>query len=284
MHRALSRIITGAAMALVIRAAPAMPQARGTPRGEAPSHAQLLAAAADTVNWLYATHDYTGARYAAIRQITPANAGRLAPVCAFQTGDVSTFQTNPIVVDGVMIVTTMRQTVALDARTCRPKWRHTWKRRAADVYPQNRGVAVKDGLALRGTSDGFLVALDLASGKEVWAKQVAKPELGETLTMPPLIFDDLVLIGPAGGENAIGGWIGAFRLTTGDSVWRFRSIPPTGTPGSETWRVPEGTKVGGGAVWTAMTLDAKAGILFAATTNPAPDYAGGVRRRQSLHQ
>ena len=248
-----------------------------------PTQAQLTAAATDTANWLYATHDYSGARYAAIRQITPANAGRLAPVCAFQLGDVSTFQSNPIVVDGVMIVTTLHVTVALDARSCRAKWRHTWKPRSADVWPQNRGVAVKDGLAVRGTSDGWLVALNIATGKEVWTRQIANPAIGETLTMPPLIYDDLVVIGPAGSENAVGGWIGAFRLTTGDSVWRFRTIPAKGEPGSETWKVPPGVVVGGGAVWTPMTLDVKAELIYAATTNPAPDLAGDVREGDNLY-
>ena len=270
------------AAALALCSAPGLLRAQGAP-GRSPTHAQLLAAASDTANWLYATHDYTGARYAAIRQITPANAGRLAPVCAFQVGDVSTFQTNPIVVDGVMIVTTMHVTVAIDARTCRPKWRHSWKPRAADVWPQNRGVAVKDGLAVRGTSDGYLVALDLANGKEVWTKQIAKPEIGETLTMPPMIYDDLVIIGPAGSENNVGGWIGAFKLASGDSVWRFRVIPPKGAPGSETWRVRPGVAVGGGAVWTAMTLDQKAGLVYAATTNPSPDLAGDVREGDNLY-
>ena len=285
MHHAFHWIATRSTIALVVAvlAAPTVALAQGAPRGTAPTHAQLLGAAQDTANWLYALHDYTGARYAAIKQITPSNAGRLAPACAFQIGDVSTFQSNPIVVDGVMIVTTSRVTVALDARTCRPKWRHVWKPRGAANWPQNRGVAVKDGLAVRGTSDGYLVALNLATGKEVWTKKVANAEIGETLTMPPMIYDDLVIIGPAGSENAIGGWIGGFRLANGDSVWRFRSIPLKGQPGSETWRVPEGTVVGGGAVWTAMTLDAKAGLVFAATTNPAPDFAGGVREGDNLY-
>ncbi len=260
---------------------------RGTPpvaqRSTSPTQAQLLGAAADTTNWLYATHDYTGARYVAIKQITPANAARLAPVCAFQMGDVSGFQTNPIIVDGTMIVTTSRVTVAIDARTCKPKWRHTWRPRGSSNWPQNRGVAVKDGLAVRGTSDGYLVALDLATGKQVWARQIANADIGESLTMPPLIYDDLVIIGPAGSENAIGGWIGGFRLATGDSVWRFRVIPPKGQPGSETWKVPAGVVVGGGAVWTPMSLDVKSGLVFAATTNPAPDFAGGVREGDNLY-
>ncbi|MBL0170049.1 MAG: PQQ-binding-like beta-propeller repeat protein [Gemmatimonadaceae bacterium] len=283
MSRSRYRRAACLALALVVGGAPRAPQAQGTPRGTSPTQAQLLAAATDTTNWLYATHDYSGARYAAIKQITPANAARLAPVCAFQVGDVSTLQTNPIVVDGVMILTTSRVTMAIDARSCKPKWRHTWKPRAAANWPQNRGVAVKDGLAVRGTSDGYLVALDLGTGKEAWVKQIANADIGETLTMPPMIYDDLVIIGPAGSENAIGGWIGGFRLATGDSVWRFRVIPPKGQPGSETWKVPAGTVVGGGAVWTAMSLDVKTGLVFAATTNPAPDFAGGVREGDNLY-
>ena len=257
--------------------------AQGSAPRLGPTQAQLLAAKADTTNWLYATHDYSGARYVNVKQITPANASRLAPVCAFQVGDVSTFQTNPIITDGLMIVTTMKVTAAIDARTCRPKWRHTWKRRGADVWPQNRGVAVKDGLAVRGTSDGYLIALDIATGAEKWVKQIAKPELGETITMPPLIYDDLIIIGPAGSENNVGGWIGGFKLATGDSVWRFRSIPAKGQPGSETWKVTPGVAVGGGSVWTAMTLDANAGLVYAATTNPSPDFAGAVREGDNLY-
>ena len=283
MPRSTHHSVTCAAIALLLIAAPRVQLGQGTPRGASPTHAQLLAAESDTANWLYATHDYTGGRYVALKQITPANANRLAPVCAFQLGDVSTFQTNPIIVDGVMIVTTSKITTAIDARTCREKWRHTWKPRAAAQWPQNRGVAVKDGLAVRGTLDGFLVALDLATGAEVWVRQIANSAQGATLTMPPMIYDDLVLIGPAGSENAVGGWIGAFRLATGDSVWRFNVIPAKGAPGSETWRVPEGVVVGGGALWTAMTLDPRAGLLFAATTNPAPDLAGGVREGDNLY-
>jgi alcohol dehydrogenase (cytochrome c) len=283
MRRAFLRLVTHSAIALGLVVALSAAEAQGPTRGTAPTHAQLLAAWADTANWLYATHDYSGARYAAIKQITPENAGRLAPVCAFQVGDVSAFQSNPIIVDGVMIVTTSRVTVALDARTCRSRWRHTWTPRSAANWPQNRGVAVKDGLAVRGTSDGYLVALDLGTGKEVWTKKIANADIGESLTMPPMIYDDLVIIGPAGSENAIGGWIGGFRLATGDSVWRFRVIPLKGQPGSETWRVPAGTVVGGGAVWTAMSLDVNAGLVFAATTNPAPDFAGGVREGDNLY-
>ena len=281
--RSVRRSVLTLVLMPVALATPCVVTAQSATRSSSPTQAQLLAAATDTANWLYALHDYSGARYAAIKQITPANAARLAPVCAFQVGDVSTFQTNPIVVDGVMLVTTSKVTVAIDARSCKPKWRHTWKPRGAASWPQNRGVAVKDGLAVRGTSDGYLVALSLDTGKEVWTRKVANADIGETLTMPPLIYDDLVIIGPAGSENAIGGWIGGFRLATGDSVWRFRAIPPKGQPGSETWKVPEGVVVGGGAVWTAMTLDVKSGLVFAATTNPAPDLAGDVREGDNLY-
>lgn len=255
----------------------------GVPSKPVPTAAQLAAAGTDTSNWLYATHDYSGSRYAAIGQITAANAARLAPVCSFQVGDVSTFQTNPIVVDGMLLITTTQVTAALDARTCRPKWRHTWKAKGATSWPQQRGVAVKDGYVVRGTVDGHLLALDLGTGKELWSRRIADTKSGEALTMPPMIYEDMILIGPAGSENAVGGWIGAFRLATGDSLWRFRVIPAKGEPGSETWKVPPGIVVGGGALWTPMTLDPKAGLLFAATTNPSPDLAGGVREGDNLY-
>jgi alcohol dehydrogenase (cytochrome c) len=283
-------LLTVATPAVLLAQAPvtAAPRANptaalATPTLKSPSAAQLLAAASDTANWLYATHDYSGARYAAIKQITPANAARLAPVCSFQIGDVSMFQANPIVVDGVLITTTTSVTVALDARTCRPKWRHTYKAKGSTGWPQQRGVAVKDGYVVRGTSDGTLLALDLGTGKVLWSRKIAKVEIGESLTMPPMIFEDMVLIGPAGSENAIGGWIGAFKLSSGEPMWRFNVIPAKGQPGSETWKVPAGVVVGGGAVWTAMTLDAKSGLLFAATTNPSPDLAGGVREGDNLY-
>ena len=257
--------------------------AAAVPTVGGPTQLELNQAEASTRNWLYHTHDYSGSRYVALDGINASNARQLRPVCALQIGDDSDFQTGPIVYEGTMYVTTRRSTVALDATTCRQKWRYRWTPRAREVWPANRGVALKDGYVLRGTSDGYLVALNAATGALVWAVYAADTSQGETFAMPPLIFEDLVLIGPAGSENAVSGWVGAFRLRDGSPVWKFRTVPGATLAGSASWANPNGIKTGGGAVWTPFSLDPTRGELFIAVTNPAPDLAANLRPGDNLY-
>lgn len=198
-------------------------------------------------------------------------------------GDPGHFQTNPIVYQGVMYITTPHATIALDAASCRPRWKHVWEPKDRDVWPWNRGVALKDGFVVRGTADGWLLALDAATGALLWARQVGDPWKGETFTMPPLVFEDLVLIAPAGSEYAMAGWIGAFRLADGRPVWRFGVVPAPGEAGADTWPNPQRVLVGGGAVWAPMSLDRQRGLLYVATANPAPDFAAAARPGTNLH-
>jgi len=252
-------------------------ESSAVPKGGGPTQEELNRAADSTRDWLYHTHDYSGARYAALDQINAGNAAQLRPVCVFQVGDEGNFQTGPIVYQGTMYITTVHGTIALDATTCRPKWRHTWVPRDQEVWRTNRGVAIQDGYLVRGTSDGYLLSLNAATGALVWAVKAADVQQGETFTMAPLLFEDLVLIGPAGSENAVSGWVGAFRLKDGSPVWKFRTVPGATPEGSESWRNPKAIKLGGGAVWTPFTLDAVKGELFVAVTNPAPDLAAKLR-------
>jgi len=253
------------------------------PSGSGPSQAELNSAAENTTDWLYQTHDYAGTRYAALDQVNRDNVDRLQPVCAHQLSERSNFQTNPLVYHGVMYLTTVHSTVAIDATTCRPLWKHVWEVMDRDVWLKNRGVAIKDGRVVRATSDGYLVALDAANGHLLWARHVADADRGETFTMAPMIFEDLILIGPAGSENAIRGWVGAFRLQDGQPVWRFNIVPEPGEPGSETWDNPAGIPVGGGAVWTPMSLDTERGLLHVPATNPAPDFPAALRGGDNLY-
>ena len=101
--------------------------------------------------------------------------------------------------------------------------------------------------------------------------------------MPPLIYEDLILIGPAGAERGVRGWVGAFRLEDGSEVWRFNTIPKPGEPGAETWSDPESELIGGGAVWTPFSLDSEAGLVFAAVSNPAPDFYDAGRAGDNLY-
>ena len=247
------------------------------PTGGGPTQDELNRAADATRDWLYHTHDYAGSRYVALDQINAQNADQLEPVCLYQLGGESNFQTGPIVYRGTMYITTTHDTVALDVTNCRPKWRYKWQPRAREVWQNSRGVAIKDGYLVRGTSDGYLLALNAATGALVWAVKAADSRQGEAFTMAPLLFEDLILIGPAGSENAISGWVGAFRLQDGTAVWKFNTVPGALPEGSRSWGNPAGILLGGGAVWTPFSLDEENGELFVAVTNPAPDFAAGLR-------
>ena len=249
---------------------------------QGPTQAELNAAASNAVDWLLTNHDYGGQRFVDAKEITRDNAGSLRAACVYQAADLRPFHTNPLVYRGVMYLTTSQATIALDAATCRVQWRHFWRPKAKENWPQSRGVALKEGIVIRGTSDGYLLALDALTGRLLWERAAADAEKGETFTMPPVVFEDLVIIGPAGNEVPVRGWVGAFRVGTGEPVWRFNTRPAAGEPGAETWSMTEAL-TGGGAVWTPFSLDATQGLVFVPVGNPAPDYYGDVRQGANLY-
>jgi len=259
-----------------------IPGERDKPLGTGPSQRELTTNPGPA-DWLYHTGNYSGTRYSPLSEITTENVRRLGVACAYQVGVLETFYASPIVYRGTMYVSTAGTTIALDAATCHEQWRHVWEPKDDALWPNQRGVAVKDGYVVRGTADGYLVALDAADGTLLWARQVAKPALGETITMPPLIFEDLAIIGPAGSENNVQGWVGAFRLADGEPVWRFNTVPRPGEPGAETWSTASGIPAGGGAVWTPLSLDVSRGELYVGVTNPAPDLPAHLRPGKNLY-
>lgn len=252
------------------------------PVARGPSVVELKRAATRD-DWLYHNHDLAGTRYSQLAQITRANVAHLQVACLYQLGSDETFVTGPIVYAGTMYVTTAKLTVALDAATCRERWRYKWQPQDAELWPNNRGVAIADGYVVRGTSDGYLLALDAADGRLLWARQVARPSAGETITMPPIVYDGLVVIGPAGSENGIQGWIGAFSLADGSPRWRFNTVPKAGEPGFETWAHDPAVLVGGGAIWSPMSLDVEREELYVPVTNPSPVYSAQLRQGANLY-
>ena len=252
------------------------------PLGRGPTQAELNAAHENSRDWLYHTHDYSGRRYVDLAQITDANVADLAPVCTFDMGVPGPFQSGPIVHDGVMYVTSIFSTVAFDAATCQLHWRHEWQPQQRGLGLNNRGVAIKDGRVVRATSDGYLIALDAADGELLWARKAADVTVGETFTMPPFIYDDLIVIGPAVSEFAIEGWVGAFSLENGEPVWRFNTVPGA-RDGTGTWPNPNNIVLGGGAVWTPLSFDPESEELYVPVTNPAPDLPAELRPGANLY-
>jgi alcohol dehydrogenase (cytochrome c) len=270
----------------VPRAADAAPEfiagsAGAVPASQGPGRA-ALERGGEPGDWLLPSRDYSGSRHSPLAQIDTRNVARLAPACIFQVGERDNFQTGPIVHDGTLYLTTWRSTFALDAASCRLKWKHTWEPRGSSMWERNRGAALKDGRVVRGTPDGYLIALAADRGTLLWARRVASPESGETFSMAPTIFDNLVLLGPAGSENNIQGWVGAFSLEDGSPVWRFNTIPRTGEFGYDTWRNPKNIPMGGGAVWTGFSLDPATGDLHLAVANPSPDLPVHTRLGDNL--
>lgn len=253
------------------------------PTGSGPGMTELLSAADNASDWLHHNKSYQGVRYSDLDQINTSNVAGLHQVCAYQMNSRSTLQTGPIVYQGTMYITNATHTAAINAATCEKIWSYDWEPKDRMVWGNNRGVAIRDGYVVRGTADGYLLALDSANGNLLWARQVADPWLGETFTMPPTIFEDMVLIGPAGSENAISGWLAAFSLSDGDLIWKFHTVPEAAAGGGETWGNPEGIKLGGGAIWTPLSFDLEIGEVYLAVTNPAPDLPAYLRPGENLY-
>ncbi len=248
-----------------------------------PTQAELNAAQ-NTTDWLMSNHDYSGRRFVDLKQINRRNAASLQRVAIYEVADVSVFHNNPLVYQGALYVATSNSTMALDAATLKVKWRVDRKPKGADGWQMNRGVAIKDGKVVRGTHDGYLLAYDAADGKVLWERPVLDRKKREAgFTMAPVLYEDLILIGPAGSEGGVKGWVGAFRLEDGAQVWRFNTVPDEGEPGAETWKDAEARATGGGSTWAPFSVDVQKGVLYVPVSNPAPDFYTDSRLGTNLY-
>ncbi len=206
-------------------------RARTTAAGEGSSVSQemLNRAARDGSNFLHTNGDYTQTRFYPNNQINTRNVARLHPAWIFQTDVRESMETTPIVVNGVMYITTSFDHVyALNARTGEQLWEYAHKLGPITNYccgPNNRGVAAWGDKVYFGTLDSKLIALDAKTGKPVWETQVADPTLGYSETMAPTAVDGKILIGTNGGEYGIRGFVRAYDAETGKMIWNFDTIP-----------------------------------------------------------
>lgn len=237
-------------------------------------------------DWLLPERDYAGTRHSPLTQLDRTNAHRLREVCRFAFEDTGRTGDNPVVRDGILYATAGDATAAIDAATCAPRWQHVWKgaqQGRLRPYFKSRGVALHDGLLVRGTSEGVLLALDAATGAVRWTRTVASPGRFEFITTAPLAVDDRVILGFGISEYAVKGWIGAFRLSDGEPLWRFDAIPADDHPAAATWTDRETRETGGGGIWVTPSLDRATGTLYAAIGNPAPDFFGDRRVGANLY-
>jgi PQQ-dependent dehydrogenase (methanol/ethanol family) len=167
---------------------------------------------------------------------------------------------------------------AMDARTGRQIWRFTRAqkvRNPGETDVVNRGVAILGHRLFVGTNDAALLCLDARTGLLIWEVQVADTMDGFNITSPPLVVKDKIIVGHAGGEYAIRGFLDAYDVT-GKRLWRFHTIPAPGEPGNETWK-GESWKTGGGATWLTGTYDPELDTVYWPIGNPAPMTDRSVR-------
>jgi alcohol dehydrogenase (cytochrome c) len=270
-------VMTGAAAPNV--PLPAAPRTVGTASTQGPDDAELLRS--DDADWLTYNRDYQSRRYSPLSQITPQNVASLAPKCILQLGEVGPFQPSPIIRGGRMYVTTAHRTIALDAATCRELWVHEYVPQGPELRPLNRGVALYQGMVIRGACDGHLYALDAANGKLLWDVWVADSRKGYWIAAAPVVFGGKVFIGEAGADIGVNGHVHAFDAATGRHLWTFDLIPTGRQPGAETWG--QSGMAGGGSIWSTATVDPATRSVFFPVGNPEPDFDDRLRPGANLY-
>jgi PQQ-dependent dehydrogenase (methanol/ethanol family) len=257
---------------------PGAPVHFGTATTTSPDDSALLRAG--TGEWLGYNRDYKGQRYTTLAQINTGNVATLSPKCLFQTGEIGSFQSSPVVNDGRLFVTTAHRVYALDATTCRRLWVYDYQSVGTEFLPSNRGVALYRGMAIRGTLDGHLIALDAANGKLLWDVHVCDTTKGCFINAVPVAFHGRLFVGEAGADVQSTGHVHAFDAMTGRKLWTFDVVPTGKQIGADTW--PAGATVGGGSMWTTITVDPQAGLLYMSVGNPGQDFSGANRPGDNL--
>ncbi len=270
--------------------------------------ARLDAADQDSANFLHSNMSYAQTRYYPAAQINTGNVSKLRPAFIFQTEVLESMQTAPIVVDGVMYITTSYNHVyAVDAVTGKEFWHYKHKMGPVTTYccgPNNRGVAIMGDKLFMGTLDARMISLDAKTGKLLWSTEIADPELGYSETMAPVAVNGKVLIGTNGGEYGVRGFVKAFNADDGKLAWTFHTIPEKGHEG--VWAPNDATgrnmhrdiaaekkqladkggefyKTLGGGVWMAPAVDKATNTAFFVAGNPSPDLYGAERPGDNLY-
>ena len=263
-------------------------------------------AAKDEKNFLQTNGNYGQTRFHPAAAINAGNVKGLHAAWIFQTDVMDSLETSPIVVNGVMYVTTSFDHVyALDAKTGMAIWEYKHKMGPITTYccgPNNRGVAVMNDKVYLATLDSKLVALDAKTGSVKWSKEVADPEAGYSETMAPTAVKGLILLGTNGGEYGIRGFVKAFDAETGDIKWAFDTAPQNS---QGVWATTDATgrdmhrdiaaekaayqkngdpyKTLGGGVWQNPSVDLDANRVYFVVGNPSPDLDGASRPGDNLY-
>ena len=229
---------------------------------------------------------YSNQRYSTLKGINTGNVSKLAPVWNYSLNNSQGQESQPIVYEGVMYVTTHTSTVAIDALTGRQVWKQELEF-PSDIAKYhccgqiNRGAATLNGMIYRTTLDAHVIAYDAKTGKQIWKSKVADYKDGQGLTAAPLIANGVLMTGISGGEYGTRGFIDGWDPQTGKKLWRFYTTAAPGEKGGDTW--PGETYVHGGApTWLTGAYDPELDLVYWGTGNGGP-WNAEVRKGDNLY-
>src|SRR5580765_6709596 len=223
-------------------------------------------------DWLMYRRTYDGSGFSPLKQITSSNVSHLTLAWSMSTDLLGAHETTSIVNRGRMFITTPQNNIiALDAKTGNQLWRY--RRKYPDglfqLHPTNRGVALYGDYVYMATTDCALVALDAASGREVWAVPIDDYKTGCYSTLAPLAVRGKIILGYSGGELGVRGSVSAFDARTGRRIWKTYTVPAPNEPGGQSWK-GETYQRGGGSIWITGVYDPASNTTYWGTGNPAP--------------
>ena len=236
-------------------------------------------------DWLTYNGNLNGNRYSSLKQLNTSNVAGLKLKWMFPITNFG-LEVTPLEADGVMYVTGPNQVMAIDALTGNQLWR--WARPqtrglVGDApLGTNRGVGIRDDKVFYETDNAHLIALNRATGELVWERVLPETPKNFGGTTAPLVVKDTVLIGVAGADQGIRGFIACYKADTGDLVWRHYTVPRRGESGSNTWKGSE-PLLGGGSTWLTGAYDESTDTIYWPTGNPWPDDDASDRGGDNLY-
>ena len=244
-----------------------------------------------TESWPTYNGDYSGRRYSELTQINEATVKDLALKWSYQIGKNSAgarnelanaqIKSTPLVINGKLYFTVPDHVFAVDARTGKEVWTYSWVDKGGHLLG-NRGLGFYNGTLYFVGPDGWLIALDAASGKERWRKELVDARKQYFTTTAPMIVKNHLLIGVGGDAMDLQGFLLAVNPENGEAQWRWNSTPRTGDPELKTWPDLTTAEHGGGMTWLPGTYDASLNLIYWGTGNTNPVYAGKGRPGSNL--
>ena len=237
-----------------------------SPTLQAQSLDALKADASTTHDVLTYGMGYNNQRYSPLKQINTGTVDKLTPMWSYSLNNSQSQESQPIIHEGVMYVTTHSATMAINPITGKQIWKAEIEL-PQDVFKSaccgmlNRGVAVFDGKIYRVTLDAHVIALDAKTGKQLWKSKAADYLDGHAMTSAPLIAGGVVMTGIAGGEYGTRGFVDGWDPQTGKKLWRFYTTAAPGEKGGNTWPGDIASK-GGAPTWLTGVYDPELDLVY----------------------